>query len=569
MNEFENIRSRIRKAHLLRSGADAVFFILMLVSGLTMSFGIFFLLDYFTDFPFYIRIVVTVLLILFFFAWLPFRHRFIRYISDVRTAAALEQIALDNKINSSEKRMSGFGAMLVSGVEFASGNNVSGSEELRKSVIVSAVDEKFNPLKLKLVNVRAILFASSLFMVCVCGVILWSVADSETLGIFLKRTLGMNSKYRTLTKIISLDVPDFTERYKTVDVSIKAEGNLPGKAFAYVTFEGTREFEIIAEPLGGEEGVYTFSILEPGRNFSFFVRAGDAESDVVKVEVVPPPVLMGGKVNVVPPEYTRRESYELPMGPLEVLTGSRLAFSAEADRALEKCVLVLADGKKLQGKAVDETKTKFEFEPFVLEKMSGYTLELTDMRGIPNRENIDYSLVALPDKLPVLTIERPLTGVYIAPVSRLRLRYNVSDDYGIGNITCHYTVKRRIDRGPSAEPEIRVIKTGKLVLDDAKGESEFAYDGQLDFKTFGMNVDDFAELVFTASDLAPKRDKQMPAEEIDNEKIIEIIMVTPEKLREMLSEEEMQAHNLLMDITDNMKFQRGILEKLLMRGSSK
>ena len=564
MKETEKITFRVRRAHLVRMWSERLAFAMNLESGfLCVCALVYFPLDYLTDFPWYARIFATLALTAFFMVYLPFKRRSGRYFSDVRAASELEGLA--------EREKRPFESVLVSGVEFASGASSSGSAELRRSVVELASTERYSPFTLELVERKRVLRASALLSCVLAGLALWLVADSDSFTVFFRRAAGLDARYRTLSSITKVEYPVFTERFVSVPVSVHVSGVLPSRARAFVAFEGAKEFEVAANPDRTLNGVYSFEVAEPMKDFSFYIKAGDAVSPPYKVKVIAPPALSGGETRVTPPAYTHRKSYTLPAGPLEAPEGSSIELVLDATSRLSSCGIVFSDGRRQTG--VDTgSGTRFKFKPFVLGKTGGCSFELVDEYGIPNRVKVDYTFFAIPDKEPVLTLLRPSTGAFFAPVSRISCRFEASDDYGIKSVRCYWLVKRRIDRGVSTEPEIRKMGNGVLeIVADGRDESELSFSGVIDHSVFKMIPGDTVLLTFEVNDFYPGKRVHGDADAVSvpSSCDIELHMVTADELRTMLSDEEMQAHNLLLDITEDMKTRKTMLEKLLQKGSSK
>lgn len=577
--EIQILQKRIRRAHLVIRWTDILLFVLLCDAGLFGAGILYFLLDYLTHFPMPLRIGFSVVLAVYFWIYLPWKHRYIRFHGEVAAASKFEEMALSSRVD-------GFHGILVSGVEFGGDHNSSGSAELRNEVVRQAIREEYDPFHLRLIDRRmagmTLLSLTAVFVFYGA----WFAVDSETLGVFFRRALGMNVKYRTKTQIVKIVVPPFCERYKNMSIQVHARGELPPAGRVWIRGSNQQLTELQLDAFAGPDraGEYECTISEPTETFEYRIQLGDTETDWMSMRVIPPPVLSElSSVLVKPPAYTRRSERKENVGPLEVLEGGLVTFRIRGDRALQSCTIKLSNGKHLAGREKDG---EYLFDPIQVGRDSmSYSVELLDQNGIPNRDRVEYALISQLDRAPSVTVELPENGVFLAPVSKLRYRVRVSDDFGIDKLQIKYELKRPnpnlpnqsdgsvqpfIDgvrggvssRSPSdmvaaiSPQEFVGLKTGVLPLAQGNNETEIFVQGLIEHQQLDMKPGDLLILNFEAIDYKPSASAASP---------LEVRMVTEDELRTIIKEEELQAHNLLLDLSDDMKRQRSTIEKLSKR----
>jgi hypothetical protein len=265
--------------------------------------------------------------------------------------------------------------------------------------------------------------------------------------------------------LLPQQIPARIPKGEVFDLRFAVRGELPDRASVIFHVNGGEEFEEVyplapadfANPgslppgvnaRGGPAAVVS-TRLDPGRlsqNFSFRIRANDADTGWQKVDVLPPPRLVpldgraSPQINVMPPVYTNLKPFDLPDGAavIEVPLGTAIALRAASDSRLasatlafqgdrsvvERCAgfahlgsldAVSALGARLLADAVgadiplmlsaDAKVMQAIFTP----SMSGmYALKMTDETGLNGSRLIEIRLAA--DPAPMLAMLRPSLG---------------------------------------------------------------------------------------------------------------------------------------------------------------
>lgn len=556
---IRKIKGRIQRAAWLLRLAVILPFCIEVCAAAAGAVFVYFLLDYFTNLPLIPRLIITAFIPLFFLIYLPIRYRsiFKRTGNDAEAAAKLEEFALT-------KRPGGFKARLLSAIDFAGKDNSQAnvSLELQEKTIADAASESFNPLSIPIFDRKKLLISSGALVIAVIVFSVLAYFRMDLLEIFLARAVGQTRKYPTRTVVESiepLNAPEyFVEQYKDVTIRVKASGVLPHQGRLTVRTGDDKSIRLVLEATG-EEGIYTAVVRRPAKDFTCEAQLGDDTSAEIAIRVIPPPLLTGGAVKVIPPAYTKRETAERKIGPLEVPEGAVLSITAETDREVKHCTLYLDNGKSFDGTV---TGNRCVFPEITVPENLSYRIEVEDQYGIRNREKIDYPVTAVPDRMPVIVLERPENGGFYSPKRGIFYRINISDDYGVKDLDCRYEVFRRKKVGEY--DRIETVSKGSLKLEEFAGmPMETRAVGTLDLKKMRLTPGCTVQLLFRVRDSHPKRKNAGESE------MLEVNFVTDAELQEILKQEELQIYQNLSDVVDDMKHQRGIIHNILQKEEEK
>ena len=191
-----------------------------------------------------------------------------------------------------------------------------------------------------------------------------------------------------------------------------------------------------------------------------------------------------------------------------------------------------------------------------------YRVEVEDQYAIRNRERIDYPVTAVPDRMPVILLERPENGGFYSPKRGIIYRISISDDYGVKDLDCRYEVLRRKKVGDY--DRIETVSKGSLKLEEFTDvPMETKVSGTLDLKKMRLTPGCTVQLLFRVKDSHPKR------KEMGESEMLEVNFVTDAELQEILKQEELQIYQNLSDVVDDMKHQRTIIHNILQKEEEK
>ena len=323
-----------------------------------------------------------------------------------------------------------------------------------------------------------------------------------------------------------------------LDLSFEVSGLLPDYAQIEVQLEGGAFFE---EPVGVTESdkrknfAEATARLDPHRipkNFKFRVRANDDVTGWISVTLAPPPKLVpldgrqSPQMHLSYPAYTDLPANNLPDGSstLEAVHGTRIRFSAAADRRIVKAVLIPQVDRIAMNEAIcvaglagfnpigslgsaalakdvtadipvgisgdDGTRLHAEFTPH----LAGlYKFLFTDETGLSGVRLLDFRMTTDPE--PVVTLERPFMGkdpAALLPTSAVMVEARAEDrTFAVKTLYLEYRVGGpdaparaiRLLSGPTVGPNAATVVGGLCSLGEVR-QSAVAAVGQFPISIF-------------------------------------------------------------------------------------
>lgn len=265
------------------------------------------------------------------------------------------------------------------------------------------------------------------------------------------------------------------------------------------------------------------------RPFHYRVEGGDdRQMPWTPVGVLQPPSVVSLRVLVTPPEYTGWAPRESEPN-VHALVGSRVHLSALASAAVTKATLCLDGGARVQAQPADDSRRTWSAD-FVVEKSGAYWFELVGPQGLAGGADQSWAIQAVADSPPSVTIEKPLSTVFVTPHASVPLRILAKDDLAIRRISVDFD---RTDR-PERPHGVFHLHQGPATVQGQQEEKDSARTGDVrrleyDWDLAPLQLSPGAEvtLVATATDYRPNLGKSDPRR---------LVVVTAEQLASRLAE---------------------------------
>jgi hypothetical protein len=333
---------------------------------------------------------------------------------------------------------------LASAVEFLQEppeSNRSGSPALKRAVVEQAAGRAlaidFNTALDWRASRQALACASAVVAVALTFLIA-RPASARIALVRLVNPFGQTSWPRE-THLELLDPPLRLARGEPfrLTVAVARGDRVPPRAEVFYEFDGGDKAREPLRPHG--ERQFTGGLQAVMRSFDFYVRAGDGLTDLVHVDVVPPPEIKLLKLRLSYPAYTGQPPEDLPDGKGQVTAvwGTEVELVARASKPLAGAELRLEPDATVPA-ALDRSGTELRAS-FQLQKSGSYWIALRDRDGFSNREASRYELHMLGDRMPDVFIERPASDIEVSPTADVPLRVAIKDDFGIQDATLEYT----------------------------------------------------------------------------------------------------------------------------------
>ncbi len=204
---------------------------------------------------------------------------------------------------------------------------------------------------------------------------------------------------------------------------------------------------------------YVFDAVE--RPFQYRVRGGDGISDIYGVIVIEPPAVQRLRLHYVYPGYSRiPPRVDEEAGDIRGLAGTEVGVQIVATKPLSAAALVLSpDSLRIPAVVSDDraaATVELAFPSTTVRSVADslstaigngrYYVELTDRKGVGNRDPIRYAVRVLDDALPRVAITEPGEDGDLPEKQQLMLTVEVGDDFGISALDLVYRVDGRAEQ---------------------------------------------------------------------------------------------------------------------------
>lgn len=252
-------------------------------------------------------------------------------------------------------------------------------------------------------------------------------------------------------------------RGATVEIRVRAAQNPEANKYAPPTEIMLRLREKLDGASGDETfdsftlrpdstGVFRFQLPAVKRSVEMFAEVAwyldFVRSERGAITVFDRPDIRSLSGSVTPPSYTKTPPRSLDENSASVmsLVGSRVELTALSNKPLKSAEIVLL---KNNASANDSTKRDTVRVPLSVSdrRASGafsvnfsgeYFLRIVDENGEENGDPIRYSVLALRDAAPSITLLQPTSDAELTESGLLPIKAAITDDYGFSSLKLHY-----------------------------------------------------------------------------------------------------------------------------------
>jgi len=258
-------------------------------------------------------------------------------------------------------------------------------------------------------------------------------------GASIKRLVVPNVEYPTKTQIVEVNAPEVVPIDTPFSMHIRASGRIPPVGHVEVRneegFASTIELTLDA----GANDLFTVDMPGLPEPVTYTIYLGDAQHGPVSLKPVAPPHIKTLTLEVVPPAYTGEPREQLQTGSARVIRGSVLTLRIEPTQRLKTLELV-SPANSTMLPAMTRTDNGAWETTLPASKSLVYTVAMVAETGLSNATLPHYRITVRPDKAPVIRIKKPSLVNELAPISKLPLEFEVTDDFQLGNVTIFYEI---------------------------------------------------------------------------------------------------------------------------------
>jgi hypothetical protein len=287
-----------------------------------------------------------------------------------------------------------------------------------------------------------------------------------TLTLFIGITPLRNSLHRVMNYGESFIPPapfslDITPINKTVlrgskeEITIHVKGKLPPKIILHIKEEMQDTYDTIAI-ITDTAHLYRYVIPSAKASLSFYAHADWLAEQVLspkgKIEVIDRPEIRSFAGTISPPAYSKQSGRLIDEQSADILAlrGTSIKLDIEANKELSKaCILLLQPKVTSDQHAPDIKKYDTTFIPmnvnamkangsFSVQRDGEYCISIIDKNGRSNSDPIHYSITAISDNAPTISLIEPQGDGVLSEAARLPIAVHISDDYGFSSLKLHY-----------------------------------------------------------------------------------------------------------------------------------
>ncbi len=285
--------------------------------------------------------------------------------------------------------------------------------------------------------------------------------------------LSINPKYQ---KIL---------RGQNAIITVNAKGEAPETIKLNVKEENQQNFDIITLRLDSGN-VYKYEIPSLKTSLEFFASAewynSQVNTEIGKIIVIDKPIIRSISGRVIFPSYTKIAPQVIneQNADISALNGSRVEFQIFSNKDIAKANIIYEKMNLTSSKndsSISETveiplnaNGKKATGDFRISSSGTYHIELIDKDGNSNEDPISYSIIAMNDAFPSITLIEPTYNVEVSKNALLPIKLTINDDYGFSALKLMW----RLAESPYSAPD-KDFKSINILFDRDLLSNEINY----------------------------------------------------------------------------------------------
>jgi hypothetical protein len=246
---------------------------------------------------------------------------------------------------------------------------------------------------------------------------------------------------------------------ETVDVQIHTTGDAVSEAYLE-TRQANGSWQEVRMEGDASAGRFNLALGPLHEKMEYRARAGDGRSAAYDIDVLPRPEIAGLKITIHQPTYTElpAQTFERLNGDISVLHGSHVELAVDANIKLDAALLEFPDDRRVS-MAVQDKGASVAFD---ITQDTTYRVRLRSIDGVGNPDAPLFSIHALPDLPPQVTVIKPQSDETVDANSVLPFEAKAEDDYGITSM--RIVVQSEEQHEPIVFPLEKPAESGKVWL---------------------------------------------------------------------------------------------------------
>lgn len=262
---------------------------------------------------------------------------------------------------------------------------------------------------------------------------------------FARRICLLSAHYPTATRIAAVRIPALVGRGDplVIEVEVDPASRVPAAAEASLRGSDGRTTSIRLERIeGGSRPVFRGSLQQAVADLAVRPRAGDHTWERWHdVRVLQRPAVSKLALRLVQPDYLHAAPQSSEVGDIVAPVGTRVEVTARLSRPVARAVLSLRAAPAVAAApvalAVDGATAT---GAFTVTADGSWSIGLADAEGLDAGQVPEWTITALPDRAPTVTVTFPPRDTDVTRLARWPIRYTASDDHGLARLRLRWQV---------------------------------------------------------------------------------------------------------------------------------
>ena len=205
------------------------------------------------------------------------------------------------------------------------------------------------------------------------------------------------------------------------------------------------------------------------QSLDYYLKGGDADSSVYKLEVLPAPTITAISHDLAFPKYTKiPPRTNIEGGVIEAIEGTNVTIHAKTNMpaAMATINLAGADAKEMTVDPDDPKSLNGTFKVYPPGKCASYTISFRTTGGQLNPSPVNYDILSIADRPPTAHFIRPDKPAIKVPANvKVDLVATGTDDHGVKQANLLVMpgtsppITRDLVEGQEPKPEFKALET--------------------------------------------------------------------------------------------------------------
>ena len=244
----------------------------------------------------------------------------------------------------------------------------------------------------------------------------------------------------------------------SVVFEVKVDGNrvVPDNATLFRSFDGKRWRPVIMHPRPTDPTTFEHTLSSVNSGFEFYITAGDARSEMRKLDVIRRPRIDNIDITYQFPKYTGQQPQQITKseGQIAALVGTTVTLEIASSKPLDEAELKTESGELIRFRSTDDpttwtasfviwsnqTKAKQVPAGRLIIAPTRYQIRLSDTDGYESANQLWRTIDIIKDQAPSVAITSPARDQNAKLNQLISLVVESKDDYGLDQIRIVYRV---------------------------------------------------------------------------------------------------------------------------------